>query len=267
MEYILIDGSYFVFYRVFALQIWWKNAKPHDDLTNPYENEEFLEKFESTFKSKIIEIKKKLKMQNALIIVGKDCPQEKIWRKSLYPQYKHGRNVEKNNAANIGKFFQHTYEQKLFERSGASHILEMDNMEADDCLALTAKYLQEKNKNNKITIITSDHDYIQLANENIQLINLKFKSLLESKAYSGEPEKDLFFKIIMGDKSDNILPVFKKCGKVTAEKYYNDNVLFMDKLAKENAHDKYKLNKTLVDFNEIPNNLKDLFYNYIKTLL
>lgn len=58
MEYILIDGSYFVFYRVFALQIWWKNAKPHDDLTNPYENEEFLEKFESTFKSKIIEIKK-----------------------------------------------------------------------------------------------------------------------------------------------------------------------------------------------------------------
>ena len=41
----------------------------------------------------------------------------------------------------------------------------------------------------------------------------------------------------------------------------------IQQLKKEDAYEKYEKNKKLVDFNEIPNNLKDLFYNYIKTLL
>jgi len=56
-NYILIDGSYFVFYRVFALQIWWKNAKRDEELTNPFLNTEFREKYIDTFLSKIEEIK------------------------------------------------------------------------------------------------------------------------------------------------------------------------------------------------------------------
>ena len=60
-EYILVDASYFIFFRVFALHIWWKNAKPDETLGNPIENEEFVEKFKSTFESKLYELKKKLK--------------------------------------------------------------------------------------------------------------------------------------------------------------------------------------------------------------
>ena len=30
MNFVLIDGSYFVFYRYFALNVWWKNAKSGD---------------------------------------------------------------------------------------------------------------------------------------------------------------------------------------------------------------------------------------------
>ena len=63
-NYILIDGSYFVFYRVFALQIWWKNAKPDIPLENPFTNEEFVEKFKSTFTSKIIELQNWLNLLN-----------------------------------------------------------------------------------------------------------------------------------------------------------------------------------------------------------
>ena len=44
-SYILIDGSYFVFYRVFALLVWWKNAKPEIELVEPFKNEEFDEFF------------------------------------------------------------------------------------------------------------------------------------------------------------------------------------------------------------------------------
>ena len=72
-NYILIDGSYFIFYRVFALQLWWKNARPEEPLNNPFENEEFVEKFKTTFKSKLQEIPKKFKMKDVTMIVGKDC--------------------------------------------------------------------------------------------------------------------------------------------------------------------------------------------------
>ena len=59
-NYILIDGSYFIFYRVFALHVWWRNAKPEIKLENPFQNEEFVEKYKSTFNSKIEEINRKL---------------------------------------------------------------------------------------------------------------------------------------------------------------------------------------------------------------
>ena len=44
-NFILIDGSYFIFYRYYALHAWWKLAKPDSDLSIPIENEEFVEKY------------------------------------------------------------------------------------------------------------------------------------------------------------------------------------------------------------------------------
>ena len=35
MNYILIDTSYLIFYRYFALLQWWRVAHPDDDLGNP----------------------------------------------------------------------------------------------------------------------------------------------------------------------------------------------------------------------------------------
>ena len=40
----------------------------------------------------------------------------------------------------------------------------------------------------------------------------------------------LFYKIVLGDKSDNILPIFKKCGPKTCEKYYENQELFLEAL-------------------------------------
>jgi 5'-3' exonuclease len=257
-NYILIDGSYFIFYRVFALQVWWKNAKPNSPLINPFTNDEFLEKFESTFKSKIKEIKKKLKLkEEPIIYVGKDCFQKDIWRKEIYPEYKQGRNEEKNKEANIGNFFEYVYENNLFIESGANKIIECPNLEADDCLALTSKLLYNKSNENMIYIITSDHDYIQLANDRIHLYNLQFKSLLSSSKYCGDPKKQLFKKIVQGDKSDNILSIFKKCGPKTIDNFYLNRETFIEKLKRENKMEVYIKNQRLIDFNEIP-------FKYIK---
>jgi hypothetical protein len=60
----------------------------------------------------------------------------------------------------------------------------------------------------------------------------------------------------MGDPSDNIAAVFPKCGPKTALKYYENNELFQTKLnSSTDFQKKYQLNSTLVDFNNIPQEL------------
>jgi len=102
-------------------------------------------------------------------------------------------------------------------------------------------------------------DYLQLSTPNIQLYNLKFKKLTDSKNSFNDPKKDLFCKIVTGDKSDGIKGIFKKCGIKTASKYYENPELFKNKLEQENAQEQFAFNKKIIDFNEIPQNLQQEF--------
>ena len=52
MEFILIDGSYFIYHRYYSLKNWWKNAKRETESEIPFENERFIEKYKTTFKKK-----------------------------------------------------------------------------------------------------------------------------------------------------------------------------------------------------------------------
>ena len=61
MDFILVDGSYYTFYRYFAMMSWWGLAKPDEELGIPIENKDFVEKFNSTFISKFKEIEKNSK--------------------------------------------------------------------------------------------------------------------------------------------------------------------------------------------------------------
>ena len=60
-NFIIIDGSYFVFFRYYALLNWFKLAKKDEEMDDPFKNKTFVEKFRSTFISKMKEIPKKLK--------------------------------------------------------------------------------------------------------------------------------------------------------------------------------------------------------------
>ena len=281
---ILIDGSYFIFYRFYALVTWWKNAKPETDIKNPAENEEFCKKFIELFPKKLKEIKKRLKLPNAEIIVAKDCSRKNIWRNYYFQlfdfedkdlkerllnkdynefkkymmcnnnnntksNYKSGRNIKYD----CSKFFELSYKNELFLKE-ASKILEYNELEADDCIALYRNYYPNKN----IIIIANDHDYLQLLDDSCKLYNLKFKEIkTEDKKISLE------LKCILGDKSDNINKLFKRCGKKTALKFIKDQELFKKKCQDENKEVDYLLNKRLIDFNEIPKILKEEFNNYL----
>jgi 5'-3' exonuclease len=130
---------------------------------------------------------------------------------------------------------------------------------------LLAKYSQEGICRCQIYIITSDRDYLQLNAPNVHLFNLAYKNIAENKSSTGNPIIDLQIKIIMGDCSDNIPSVFPKCGPKTAQKCIDNPDFFQKKIDENPEHIKqYELNKLLVDFKNIPEELQEEFIASIR---
>ena len=146
MNIILIDISYYIFYRYYAVHSWWKLAKPDEELTIPYENEEFVKKFKNTFVEKINEIPKKLKIHKEAfkILAGKDCPRNTIWRHNLikknYDMKEYKENRIYDDTFMGGPFFKLGLE--LVEAMKIP-ILSNETFEADDCIAISTKYLKQ----------------------------------------------------------------------------------------------------------------------------
>ena len=266
--FIFVDGSYYNFYRYFALQQWWKNAYPDEPLDDPYQNEIFVEKFKKIHVENLLQMPKKLKIDKKIkpiLIVGRDCKRENIWRNEFFPQYKANRGNRLEDGFMGGPFFKMAYAENLFEKGGAKAILKHPKLEADDCIALSVNYLVNKYPECTIYIITSDRDYLQLTAHNVHLYNLTYKNIADNKSSTGNAQDDLEIKIIMGDTSDNIPSVFPKCGPKTAQKCIEDPEFFKKKMNDNPEYYKqYELNKKLVDFDNIPENLIQEFMDTIK---
>lgn len=294
-NYIFIDGSYYTFFRIYALKIWWKMANSLDNNVEEsvYLCDEFIEKFKKIFVEKIEEIPKKLNLKkikksnksnknennenDIKIIVAQDCPRDKIWRHEYYENYKGTRS---NNLTLEGELFKIVYDKNdnLFEKAGVNKILKLNKLEADDIIALSIKYLKNKKKsdenmiNDKYYIIASDMDYLQLLdNDNdILLYDLKYVNIIDKKNKINDfnNKKELFIKIVCGDKSDNIMPIYPKCGRKTGEKIWEMNDDEREKYLKEkNGLKNYEINKKIIDFNEIPSELVRDFNDYIMNKL
>ena len=258
VSFLFIDGSYFCFYRYHSIMRWWKTAYPETPIEDPIKNEQIVEKFRKTFIDTVRNLTKNLKitLENPILIVGKDCKRKNIWRNEFYDKYKGTRNKEHGFMG--GPFFKMVYEDKLFQEGGVTSILHHPKLEADDSIAISVKHILQNIPNASITIITSDKDYLQLAGPQVKIFNLAFKNISEA-THGGTAEADLFCKIVMGDSSDNITSVLKKCGPKTALKCFQNRDYFDERMKKENAYEKFELNQKIIDFNCIPQNLIDEF--------
>jgi len=274
--FIFIDGSYFCFHRYYSIARWWKNAHPEAPKIpeNPIENSTFHDKFAHTFLQTVREIPKKLGISKDTpytMLVGKDEKREKIWRNAYLENYKANRKNSVEHGFMGGPLFQMAYEKGLFVEGGAKTVLSGDELEADDCIAISTHYLLEKYKddpNLEIYIITSDKDYLQLIEPRVKIMDLSFRNLAEQKSSFGDAKANLFCKIIMGDVSDNIPAIFKKCGPKTAWKCFQDPAYFEEKMKKENSYEKWEKNRKLVDFWCIPEILRQQFLEkYNKDML
>ena len=90
--------------------------------------------------------------------------------------------------------------KKTFSKKVGSYDTESSKIEADDCIAISAKQtlLTYPEETSKVVIIASDHDYLQLVGPGLSIYSLKYKNLLESKKAYPEADKNLFCKIVLG---------------------------------------------------------------------
>ena len=103
--------------------------------------------------------------------------------------------VAKRDELGVKDAFAIAYTEDLFAAGGIQATLYDDSLEADDCIAITVRYLEKKYPGTQITIITSDMDYLQLASERTRIFNLDNRELIKSSQSFQDAKKDLFCKM------------------------------------------------------------------------
>ena len=71
-----------------------------------------------------------------------------------------------------------------------------EKLEADDCNALTCNYIRSQIPDSKVYIIANDMDYLQLASDNVKIINMQYKDLTDKKSGQATLNKIYFVKLL-----------------------------------------------------------------------
>lgn len=244
---LVIDAGYLLHYRWHATARWMS-----------FQNEDFtIAQSVSTFKNhlnaQIAKLQKKYKTTKEQTVFCLDAPLRNVWRTQIYPEYKSQRPKSEIfvDAPNI---FEEYYEILRERGITVSH----PHLEADDCAALLVENVRAKSDSAEIVIVTSDADYIQLKKHNVLLINGAGKEL---PMIHPDPDVCKWIKIVSGDKSDFIPPAFPKCGPKTALKIAVCPVYRAEITEKHGAG--IERNRTLVDFERIPEDLRGEFLQTI----
>ena len=169
-------------------------------------------------------------------------------RKSVYKQYKEGRTglTKINRLAG----YEDLEDQSVSMRKQFARLIEylqvlpitltyIDYVEADDIIAYLANHYFKK----EVTIISSDKDFLQLVNPRIKVWAPTKKKMydetLVKEEYGVIPQNLVWFRVLTGDKSDNIDGVRGVGEKTIHSKmgFLNDSELdldtFMSKITSE----------------------------------
>lgn len=210
-------------------------------------------------------------------------------RKNIYPQYKAQRherqvcnfsmfdNIEQEKQAKESQLFRLIdYLQCLPVK-----IICIDNYEGDDIISYLTKKFE---KNNEITICSTDKDFIQLLNKSVRIYNPNKKEFLNEQKvfekYGIYPQNFLLHRILTGDSSDNIpnvngfqlktllkyFPQFSENKKLTIEEIYT---FCEEKLKEKKPSIKYTnvLNsKSIININKQLMDLSNIFFTDIDIL-
>lgn len=144
----------------------------------------------------------------------------KTFRTEVYPEYKSNRKEPPDELVPQFELV------KEVTRTLSIPNIGLDNYEADDCIGtLSNQYAPF----NHVTILTGDHDLLQLVNESIQVAIMK-KGIGNYDVYTNDnfidkkgihPYQIVDYKALTGDSADNY-PGVKGIGEKTAAKLLNE---------------------------------------------
>lgn len=185
------------------------------DYKSLHKSENFLMKLEENFimaMHKLLEIHKNADLFN--VIFARDTPQTRNWRRlEITSSYKAHRQLMEKYDPFVAQYFWNKIIPRFILRYG-SKVLYYEPLEADDVIYLMTKQFREIYPNVDICIVTNDRDYLQLADFKTTIYKTT-GSVLEEEGL-GEPLLDKAIKILSGDPSDNIRPIYKGCGEIVA---------------------------------------------------
>lgn len=208
-------------------------------------------------------LNKKFRQEYGEIIIS--CDSRKYWRREYFPYYKVKRK-EKNEKSNIDWNLVYSFVNTIKEELKAEFpykVVEVSGAESDDIIAtLTKKFLEN---NEKVLICASDNDFIQLLDhKNVEQYSLRNKKLIQKPI---SIQEHLMEKCLTGDKGDGIPNVHSADNcfadgirQSNCTKKFIDSVIITN-IIPEHLKRNYDRNRTLIDFNYIPDHITELILN------
>jgi 5'-3' exonuclease len=151
-------------------------------------------------------------------------------RRKLFDDYKAGRRSTTKFNRKFSFTDEHNEQQSMtWQLLELGHILKylpltiiaQENVEADDVIAYLAQVITERG--GKSIIMSSDKDFLQLVDDNVQVWNPSKKMMYTQtqvvEHYKFHPNNFLLYRAITGDTSDNI-PGVKGIKEATLIKYF-----------------------------------------------
>lgn len=278
---IVVDGSYFQYCCLFAsvktfmdrypddAKCWIKPIDECDQKNLPNilncDNYKKCLKKQVMWKLESVEEIAKTNFQREIdecdaidIVFAMDDKLTHSFRKNLYPEYKAQRSLVKRQyqVYPIKDYIVEVIFKELdVEQENGYHLVKVEGAEGDDVIATTMLKLKENYVGSML--IASDHDFLQI--EGLREFDLFGKEAKRDLGGEEVSAKDyLIGKILMGDRSDNIQQVFTRCGPKTALKWTKDKEALKKVLKEDHSlASRYLLNKKMIDFNNIPQDLSD----------
>jgi 5'-3' exonuclease len=252
----IVDTSYVIFAKYYATLSWYKSYVRRDaDVVGLLSDAAFKGRYCRAFIGNVERVCHAMQVDPANVVFAKDCNKDSVWRRRILPAYKASRTH--NNQFNR-EVFRFTYQHVLAEWARKHTpgqrqcIVGAEGAEADDVIAAINAHVRGLPGGVRAVILTNDNDCIQLAGERTEVVNLVLQDV-GARRGTLTPREYLTYRVIMGDRSDNIPGVVPKgaTGRGGAQRIVDDADAILDTHREETER-----NDLLMNLERMPDHIR-----------